>query len=505
MLSQRFKTYLFPPLCLLILLLGVRTAEACSCGGSSTVLDEFKDADVVVIASAVSVEKASPQQTAAPGRMSDGQNYVDGVKWTSMRVEQVFKGTLKIGEEMIFAQGGGADCIWTFNEKDIGQKFLFYLNRHEGSTRWVGFTCGRSGRVENSADDLLYLTNLNKVRDKTRISGTVGFLHGEDESVAGRKIRLVGPNLTRELKTDEKGVYEIYDLPAGRYYVEPEIPKGWKVGSYWLGYSPSIDRSAKDGSLQKIPIILEAKKHAGLDIMFEIDNVIRGHIYDAMGQPMKGVCLDLVPADGTKGPYLADCTEENGDFQIEEIPPGAYVIVVNDDGKKTSSEPFGTFYYPRVSKREEATVFNIGFGDVVENVDIHPPIELETITIEGVLLYSDGKPVADEWVAFKSVRTQSAKDENQEDKNDARAQTDQKGRFTIRILKGSNGSLFGGMYSYVGEFENCPKQERLIKEAGGGVPEIKTPPIEIRATSNLYDLELKFPFACKKAKEPEKQ
>jgi hypothetical protein len=501
MLSRQLNKYLFPPLCLLVLLLCVRTAEACSCGGSATVLDEFNHADVVVVLIAESVKKASPEQTAAPGRMSDGQNYVDGVKWTSMRVEQVFKGTVKIGDEMIFAQGGGADCIWTFNEKDVGEKFLLYLKRPGGSARWIGFTCSRSGRVENSADDLLYLNNLNKVRDKTRISGTVAFRDGEDESLAGRKIRIVGTNLTRELKTDENGVYEIYDLPAGRYYIEPEIPKGWKVGSFWLGYSPSLDRSAKDGSLQKIPILLEAKKHAGLDIMFEIDNAIRGHIYDALGQPMKGVCLDLVPADGTKGPYLADCTEEEGDFQIEEIPPGAYVIVVNDDGKKTSSEPFGTFYYPRVSKREEATVFNIGLGDVVENVDIHPPIELETIIVEGVLLYSDGKPVVDEWVAFKSVRTQSRKDESQEDNNDARATTDEKGRFTMRILKGSNGSLFGGMYSYAGEFENCPKLERLIKQAGGGVPEINTPPLEIRATANVYDVELKFPFACKKAKE----
>ena len=63
---------------------------------------------------------------------------------------------------------------------------------------------------------------------------------------------------------------------------------------------------------QRIPIILEANKHTGLDIMFEIDNVIRGHIYDPLGQPMKGVCLDLVPADGTKGAYLADCTVPKG-------------------------------------------------------------------------------------------------------------------------------------------------------------------------------------------------
>ena len=44
MLSRQLNKYLFPPLCLLILLLCVRTAEACSCGGSATVLDEFNHA-----------------------------------------------------------------------------------------------------------------------------------------------------------------------------------------------------------------------------------------------------------------------------------------------------------------------------------------------------------------------------------------------------------------------------------------------------------------------------
>ena len=504
MLSRQLKRYSALPFFLFIVLVSVRTAEACSCGASPTVLDSFNRSDVVVVVSAASVEKAEPAETAAPGRMSDGTNYVDGVKWTTVRVEQVFKGALTVGEEIIFNQGGGADCIWTFNEEDIGKKFLFYLDRPKGSTHWLAWTCGRSGRVDRAADDLLYLNNLDKLRNKTRISGTWGFKYETGESVAGRKIRITGNKQTHELKTDSNGVYEIYDLPAGRYFVEPETPKGWKVASFWIGYSPSLDRTSKEGSLQRIPIVLEANKHAALDIMFEIDNVVRGRIIDPLGQPMNGVCLDLVPADGSKGEYLADCTEKEGVFEIDEIPPGAYVIVVNDDGEKTSTEPFGTFYYPKVLKREEATVLNIAVGDVIEGLEIYPPIELKTVTVEGVLLYSDGKPVANESVEFKAARKESAKkDEDDDDPNDAGVTTDSKGRFSIKIVQGTQGTLFGGMYSYVGEFENCPKLDRLIKQAGESVQEIKTPPVEIRATTNVYDVELKFPFPyCKKAKSP---
>lgn len=497
MLSRHLKPSLF----IFVFLLGLRTAEACSCGGPGTVLEAYDYADVVVIVSAASVEKAEPQKTAPPGQMSNGQNYVDGVKSTTMRVEEVFKGTLKVGAEMVFAQGGGADCIWTFREDDIGKKFLFYLKRFNDESVWVAGTCGRSSRVDHAGDDLLYLRNLNKVRGKTRISGTLDFRHEAGESLAGRRIRIVGAGRTYELKTDDKGVYEIYDLPAGRYFVEPEVPKGWKVGEFWLEYSPSFDPNAKDGSLQKIPIVLEAKKHAGLDIMFEIDNVVRGRIYDPLGQPMKGVCLDLIPSDGTKGGYLADCTEADGVFKIDEIPPGSYVLIVNDDGKITSSEPFETFYYPKATKREEATVFNIGLGDIVENLEIYPPIARETVTVEGVVLYSDGKPAVNEFVFFKSVKKQSAGNDENEYENDGSSKTDLKGRFSIRVLKGAVGSLRGAMNTYPGEYENCPKLDRLIKQSGSGVPEITTPPVEIRATTNLYGVELKYQFpSCKKAK-----
>lgn len=213
------------------------------------------------------------------------------------------------------------------------------------------------------------------------------------------------------------------------------------------------------------------------------------------------VCLDLVPADGAQGKYLADCTSKDGAFEIDEIPPGSYVIIVNNDGKMTSNEPFGMFYYPKALKREEATVFNINLGDIIENLEIYPSIELKTVTVEGVLLYSDGKPVADESVSFKSVKQSGGNDEDARDVHDAIAKTDSKGRFSIKILQGANGSLFGSMYSYVGEFENCPKLDRLIKQAGAGGFKVETQSVEIRATTNRYGVELKFPFpSCKKAK-----
>lgn len=486
------------PLLVIVFLAPTHAANACSCGPVPTVLDSYDGSNVVVIARAVSVEKAGPEKTAPKGQMSNGENYVDGVKSTTMRVEQVFKGRLKVGDEMIFAQGGGADCIWTFNEEAIGKKYLFYLRRLKDSTVWIAGTCGRSHNVEYATDDLLYLENLKTLLGRTRISGTLEFLSDSDSSLADRKVRIVGTNKSYEIRTDKDGVYEIYDLPAGKYFIEPEIPAGWRVASFYLGYSASFVGNDREKSPNKIPIVLQPGKHAALDVHFEIDSAVRGTVSDTSGNPMNGVCLNLVPSDPEvkNGPYLADCSEGDGRFLIDVIPPGSYLLVVNKEGKISSSEPFPTFYYPNVFERERAAVITIAAGQHITDLDIHAPQMEPTVTVTGKFTYSDGKPVSDEFVEFKSITSSKTID------GEARTKTDDNGRFAIRILKGLRGPLYGAMFTYIGEFENCPKLDAAIRRTGIDAPELRTPSIAIEAEKDLFDVELKYPFpGCKKSKE----
>src|SRR5262245_743055 len=100
-LAQLFR---FLTLVGLVPLTGIQVAHACSCGPRPTVLDSYDSSDVVAILRVASVEKA-------------GDNYVDGVRSATLVVEKVFKGNLKVNDQVVFAQGGGADCVWTFNEK----------------------------------------------------------------------------------------------------------------------------------------------------------------------------------------------------------------------------------------------------------------------------------------------------------------------------------------------------------------------------------------------------
>ena len=485
------------------LLLGIaQTANACSCGPKPTVLDQFDDVDEVVILRVTSVQKAE--------KAEEDEHYVDGVRTTTAVIEKVFKGKLKVRDEIVFGQGGGADCIWTFSEESIGHQYLFYLVRPEKLAKdsdylpskqpglWFGFGCGRSSGLAGAADDLLYLEKMKKVRGKTRISGTLGEWSDVDLPVEGRRVKIIGPKKTYETKTDANGVFEIYDLPPGKYFVEPETPRGWKIDPMWLKHAPSVVRNDFDQpelrSSKQVAIMLEPKKHAGVDISYIIDNSVKGRVLGPNGKPLDDTCVYLLrPEQAEWGP--GDCTDEQGRFEITSVPAGEYVLVANQDDKPSSRQPFRRTFYPSVSERERAAVVIVGPGDVIEDLDLVIPALEEMITVSGVLLYSDGEPVVDESVEFEASADNKKVDGNVSERSDSA------GRFTLKILKGLTGELAAEDWLYKGYYKNCPKVDELIAKSGGNNVTVRSNVIKLTTEQNVYDIELTFPFPrCEKAK-----
>ena len=192
MLPHSFRYFVLSVLSLVVVLATVLPVAACSCGPNPTVLDAFENADEVVILRALSVEKA-PE--------AEQENYIEGIRSVTMVVEKVFKGKLKVRDEIVFGQGGGADCIWTFEKESVGKQFLFYLARPEkfrdaqympphDPASWFAFECGRSSVAEVATEDLLYLEKMDKVRGKTRISGSIGAWLDPDMDLKGKESRL---------------------------------------------------------------------------------------------------------------------------------------------------------------------------------------------------------------------------------------------------------------------------------------------------------------------------
>lgn len=452
---------------------------ACSCmTGKETVDKEFSDTPNVLILTLQNVELL-PEKTAGGGDI-----------WqVTFAVEKVFKGNLKVSDK-ISLKKEFFPCGWNFFEEDVGKKYLFYIKNQDKENNWnLPFCNSRSSRL-NYAADLLYLENLENVRNKTCLSGSFEqFFEEMNESgknfklnhLAGKKVRISGNGKNLELITDKNGVYEIYDLPPGKYKLTPEKINGYKF--------------TNDGG-NSVEVEIKAKSHTEENISYFIHNAIRGKLYDSDGKALREVGIGLIPAneDLPQWYFSEKQTDKNGNFEFESIPIGKYLIVVNKDGEINSGEPFGTFYYPGTEDRKEASEINIGAGVFYENFVIKAPKTEEVITVSGILVYEDGQPATGETIGF----LEENKDSENIYKDGESAQTDENGRFTIKIIKGQSGNLFGEFYTYEGEFTNCPQIEKLLDKSRGTTI-IKTSPKKINAVENLSGIELKFPFNnCKK-------
>src|SRR5262249_33790518 len=159
----------------------------------------------------------------------------------------------------------------------------------------------------------------------------------------------------------------------------------------------------------------------------------------------------------------------------------------------SSNEPFPTAYYPGVFEREKAAVLFISNGDRLDDYDIRIPSQEPTNVIQGVLLYADGKPVAKAFVQFEAELVKEGYD------GKVHTQTDEQGHFSLTILRGLKGEMFGFMYTFSGQYLNCPQLEDLIRATGKNVPDVRTKPIPLEITTDVQDVKLVFPFPlCEK-------
>jgi len=487
--------YLLLPAFSVVLLFALGpTALACKCDTPPTVLEAFERSDAVVVTRVISVAKVEDNERPKP----------NGIRSATIVVERVFKGDLKNGDEIVLPQGDGVDCTLIFDNKSDAHRFLFYLRRPEERSAgdpppWSASKCGRSSELTDATDDLLYLEKLPAVKGKTRLSGRISGRLQPDLDVSGPTIRIVGATKTYETITDDNGVFEIYDLPPGKYFVEPEMPPGWKIEPNWLKAWPSVVKTQFDSvplqPLKRVQILLEPKKHARLDIMFTIDNFVRGRVLDPKGNPMPLVCVYLLHAGrDSSGP--SGCTNQRGRFEITNIPAGDYVLATNLS-KPTSRAPFRTTFYPNVWERERAAVISIAPGQTIDDIDIVIPKFEETVTIKGWLRYSDGQPTRLETVRFTVVEP------NDRVIGNVGALTNSQGRFTLTIFKGLTGELQGEHPIFKGSNSDCPVVDEMLAKSGRDMSLVLSNVTKLTAEQDLSDVELTLPFPlCKRTQAP---
>jgi hypothetical protein len=481
------------------LLLSPDETFACSCIGFASVCQAYNSAQSIFVGTVAKVEDVAVLRTikgidALDLKSREVISTISGWKMY-IKVEKTYKGEPQ--NEIILAREN-TSCGGKF---DVGSKLLLYAYFNKELGMWEIPPCNRNVYVSDAGDDLRFLEELPGNLGRTRISGElVRYEETPDKgfsrtgALAGAKIEIAGNGMTVELRTDQNGLYEIYDLPSGEYTITPEIPQNLKI-RFPIVVGSTRSSANRPASQNSVMINLKENSCVGVDFSFNANNRISGKLFGSTGEPMKDVCLDLVPlTDKISQDFrVYGCTKEDGSYVLKDMPAGRYLIQANSFGKVSSTAPFPPVYYPNTFEKEKASIIEMREGDIRENYDITIPAQSETITIQGVLLYLDGTPVVKEFVEFKADKTQPTID------GDSITQTDSQGHFTIRILKGLSGKLYGKMNAFIGEFENCPDLDRLISSTGRGMSEITTEAVATKADGDLQGIELNYKFpGCRK-------
>jgi len=451
-----------------MLLLSSGPAIACSCGGTTSVCGSFAAAEAVFVGTVARVENQTAKDEQGREHIVSQVAYV--------QVDEAFKGVKQ--PELVF-RSYGTSCD---PEYEAGQHWLFYAYYKKEDKAWSIAACDRSSKLQWAADDLAYLRALPGSAQKTRIGGEL--LTSDYKPLMGVKVKLIGESKTYEVFTDKNGVYEAYGLPVGKYTIEPETPLNLKISFN--------SRSVRRGIAQ---VELKDKSCEGIDFFFTENTFISGRVFSVDGAPMRNVCLRLVPKeqqDTTVG--LFDCTEADGRFMIDDVALGDYYLVANDDGVIDSDEPFPLTYFPGVLEKEKATVITFGSGDKLQDFDIHLPTQRPTRTIQGKLLFSDGRPVDDGSIEFISEEKPGQTQDH------VNVTTDAEGRFKLSVLEGSRGTLHGYLYGSMLDADHCPQIDKLVK----AYKDLETKRLKFEINRDYQDVELIFPFPyCAKAKEQE--
>lgn len=292
---MKSKTQLISIFCLVlsVFFLFADPAYACFCGKSPTVDIVLEKTPNVVILKFQRIEEPVEKKTfdLKIGRLDMSYTIIGRAVFM---VEKVYKGNIKVGDQLFFGiYSPQSSCDRIFNEEDVGTEYLFYLGeKPDASNTWRASSCSRSGELEQTAADLLYIEKFAEMRGRTRLSGS---LMQTSKYLAGRKVYISGNGTNIELKTDPNGVYEIYDLPAGMYTIVPEKIDGYKISSRVNGTNIFSRTEEDNADPDSVLVQLKAESHTEANFDFSIENQVSGRFFDTNGKTLQDVCLQLSP------------------------------------------------------------------------------------------------------------------------------------------------------------------------------------------------------------------
>lgn len=388
----RVRRHSFRSVLVLVLLTGPaanRAAEACSCMAMANApCFAAGHADAVFIATAV----------------DQGEEHVGGHLYRivqTLAVTRTLRGTFSPlvtmvsynppGEKEIAASlsqdkvwAGTNSCDYHFRR---GEEYLVYATRTSDG-RWTTSLCSGTKPLADARADLDYFASLPGAEPTGRLYGSIDrtILDADDPT---KTLRVPAPGITVALSAGSTGFTATTDaegklavpLPPGDYSVAPVVPESVRVYG-----GPRQISLARSGC-------------AEVTFSLTSNGRIEGRVVRNDGAAVPRVAVGVIPVTTPEGERPDNFTtapstrsDEHGQFKIEAILPGTYLLAVNPGFGPDLQSPYATTYYPAGGRRE-ALAIDIGDGERKTDYTIAVTPLTET-NILGRVVFNDGNPVA---------------------------------------------------------------------------------------------------------------
>lgn len=420
------------------------TVSACSCAWN-TPATAFNDSKAVFIGKMVGGTEKFQEKDEGGKRITFEAGNV------RFAVEKAFKGDVKGEITIEIASMAGTSCGPYGLVRNVSYVVYAYGNKTDKTALYTG-VCTRTTSVESkdAKEDLDFLRTLPPPGTGGKLEGRIWY----DSKVMWGGAAVAMPDLkvvVRDSKnneivvlTDKNGKFEIEKLKAGTYQVEPEIPENFYI----------------ENNFRTVEVTDRGTATVGFEAYYSGN--VSGRVVDKIGNTYNYIFLHLLSTDGEEKNIYGHSIGENGEFEFEGVPPGNYLMFLelqHDDYEKDRN-----YYYPGTYDQASATVIKVGLGGKVEGIKFTLPREYEVRTIEGQVIWENGKPAAKAEITLRCP-TGLASNKSAIEFGAKSTETDEDGKFRLEVFAGETYWLDATIQKPIGKdefFEYSSKSKKII-------------------------------------------
>jgi hypothetical protein len=207
-------------------------------------------------------------------------------------------------------------------------------------------------------------------------------------------------------------------------------PGSCRLGLYKFGFFPT------PGAGSALVNLVGGEERADIDLTMSRGAVLAGRVFDASGKPLRNVGVgalrvgQIARLDQTMPSIDVDRTNESGEFRVQSLPPGRYVIVANATSGLVSAPANGSIdsitYFPGTFHFLSALQVEVGPAATVDGLDFIM-MTAPAFGVSGVAVDDFGRHVSNALVTLNTDRLLFGGPKGS-------SQTDAEGRFRIGFI-----------------------------------------------------------------------